>query len=468
MSAEDQLVKVNIKWGKKAFPDVEIDTSESPAIFKSQVWTLTGVPPERQTILGFKGGKLKDDSDWIKLAPKQGLKLMLIGTADENRLAPPTNLPKVHNDLDVKDGVVDILPTGPPGLVNLQNTCYANATVQCLKNVPPLIEALSDFKGSTNALNPADKLTASLRDVMSRLKSANTEQINPMGFIQTLRNVNPQFAERGQHGMFSQQDAEECWNELLTRLATSLKQEDNTNTVDQLFGFEMEYVDSCTETDEKVSRKENTRALKCHISSSVNHVDTGIKEGLQEPIEKTSEQLGRMAKWDRTSKLNSLPHFLNLQFVRFHWKASEQVKAKVLRNVSYPFILDLHDYCTDPLKKQLSAKRDEIIKEQEAKEKEAGSSSGAASSSSGALSKDEGINLKGVGKGSGHYELSAVLTHKGRTAESGHYVAWVKQDDKRWCKFDDEKVTYHTDEEIKKLSGGGDWHTAYICLYRAV
>lgn len=28
----------------------------------------------------------------------------------------------------------------------------------------------------------------------------------------------------------------------------------------------------------------------------------------------------------------------------------------------------------------------------------------------------------------GVYDLVAVLTHKGRSADSGHYVAWVKQD----------------------------------------
>jgi ubiquitin C-terminal hydrolase len=28
----------------------------------------------------------------------------------------------------------------------------------------------------------------------------------------------------------------------------------------------------------------------------------------------------------------------------------------------------------------------------------------------------------------GMYELFAVLTHKGRMADSGHYVAWVKED----------------------------------------
>ena len=34
----------------------------------------------------------------------------------------------------------------------------------------------------------------------------------------------------------------------------------------------------------------------------------------------------------------------------------------------------------------------------------------------------------------------AVLTHKGRSADSGHYVAWVKQDDKQWIQFDDDEL----------------------------
>lgn len=32
----------------------------------------------------------------------------------------------------------------------------------------------------------------------------------------------------------------------------------------------------------------------------------------------------------------------------------------------------------------------------------------------------------------GVYDLVAVLTHKGRSADSGHYVAWVKQEN-GWC-----------------------------------
>ena len=40
----------------------------------------------------------------------------------------------------------------------------------------------------------------------------------------------------------------------------------------------------------------------------------------------------------------------------------------------------------------------------------------------------------------GKYELCAVLTHKGRSADSGHYVSWVKQDDGSWIQFDDDQL----------------------------
>ena len=77
------------------------------------------------------------------------------------------------------------------------------------------------------------------------------------------------------------------------------------------------------------------------------------------------------------------------------------------------------------------------------------------------LANDIGANV------SGHYELCAVLTHVGRTAESGHYIAWTKNTKGEWWKFDDDRVSMVNEDEITKLEGGGDWHTAYICLYKA-
>lgn len=57
---------------------------------------------------------------------------------------------------------------------------------------------------------------------------------------------------------------------------------------------------------------------------------------------------------------------------------------------------------------------------------------------------------------SGFYQLQAVLTHKGRSSASGHYLAWIKRKPGQWFKCDDEEVTLVSEEEILKLSGGGE------------
>ena len=67
----------------------------------------------------------------------------------------------------------------------------------------------------------------------------------------------------------------------------------------------------------------------------------------------------------------------------------------------------------------------------------------------------------------GRYDLVAVLTHKGRSADSGHYVAWVKQTDGQWINFDDENLIQVKESDVLGLGGGGDWHMANLLLYCA-
>jgi len=78
---------VSIKWGKQELNDLEIDTTQPPMVFKTQIFSMTGVPVERQKIM-VKGGMLKDDADWTKLGIKPGQKLMMMGTADAVPVAP--------------------------------------------------------------------------------------------------------------------------------------------------------------------------------------------------------------------------------------------------------------------------------------------------------------------------------------------------------------------------------------------
>ena len=71
------ISSVQVKW-KRGMYEVEIDTTQPPSLFKMQLFSLTGVPPERQKIL-VKGGTLKDDGDWTKV--RQGNDLVVTPTS---------------------------------------------------------------------------------------------------------------------------------------------------------------------------------------------------------------------------------------------------------------------------------------------------------------------------------------------------------------------------------------------------
>ncbi|XP_010912089.1 ubiquitin carboxyl-terminal hydrolase 6 [Elaeis guineensis] len=475
---------VSVKWQKELFPAVEIDTSQPPYVFKCQLYDLTGVPPERQKIM-VKGGLLKDDADWSTLGVKDGQKLMMMGTADEIVKAPEKG-PVFMEDLPEEEQVVAVGHSA--GLYNLGNTCYMNSTLQCLHSVPELKSALLSYtnSGRSNELDQySHLLTVATRDLFSDL-DRNVRPVAPLQFLSVLRKKYPQFAQQ-HNGVYMQQDAEECWTQLMYTLSQSLRASESSEvsgTVKDLFGIDLVSRIHCAESGEESSEMESVYALKCHISQDVNHLHEGLKRGLKSELEKVSPSLGRTAIYSKESRISDLPRYLTVQFVRFFWKRESNQKAKILRKVDYPLELDVYEFCSDELRQKLQAPRQTLrelenaklgLKAQDknnsSKENEANipksegpsgnSGEPSAITHEAATSSDKKVQLTGI------YDLVAVLTHKGRSADSGHYVAWVKQESGKWIQYDDDNPSPQREDDITRLSGGGDWHMAYICMYKA-
>ena len=119
------MFKVNIKWGRQTFKEVELDTSQDAMTFMTQIYALSSVPIETQKII-MKGAKIKEDTDLSTLKLKDNMTIMLMGTAEGKQLVEPTNKIVFSEDLTPEQRAKLFKEkTGkalPAGLVNLGNT----------------------------------------------------------------------------------------------------------------------------------------------------------------------------------------------------------------------------------------------------------------------------------------------------------------------------------------------------------
>jgi ubiquitin carboxyl-terminal hydrolase 14 len=273
--------------------------------------------------------------------------------------------------------------------------------------------------------------------------------------------------------------------------------DEEENLIKHLFNIELKVTQpSEDESEEAKVSIEKCKELRCYIDNNnkpINHLMEGIKLCMGD-----------------TQRMNNLPPYLVVNLVRFFWKKESSTagtsagKAKILRSVSFPVVLDVYDICSEELQKSLDhgrkfeaklreehdnkilsgieeeAKKEEAKKEEDKKDKDVEMEE----EKKGVQTEEEKKTTKkpkvieatikdhivyrphGTGLDHGKYQLMGVVTHQGRTADAGHYIGWIHSTGDDWYQCDDDFVTRVKTEDILNLKGGGDWHMAYMLVYR--
>lgn len=249
----------------------------------------------------------------------------------------------------------------PPGLKNLGDTCFMNATIQCLKTVPPLTKALQIFREDIDvAPDIATSLTAALRDVYLKMDSGVT--VSPVALLKALRSIAPQFAETDEDiSVIEQQDPNECWKEFLRAFKVKLPPESGSkhpSVIDQYMGGSFEVEMKCDDAPEEpvsITTKDFLQ-LNCLIEHGTKFLVPGLIAKLTKKVTKISPTLNRDAVYTKISKISRLPGYLTVKLMRFAQKKVRGLQPhttgcnnKLLREVKFPMNLDVRELCTKAL-----------------------------------------------------------------------------------------------------------------------
>lgn len=471
-------IALKIKNAGKVY-DIEVEDTATGADFKQKIFEQTQIPAARQKVL-MKGGKLTDDALISSFKTNPKVPIMVLGTPEADAIAPVPR-PVFIEDLN-QDQLVLVSPD-PSGLMNLGNTCYLNSSLQALYQIKDLSNKVEEAKDSQ------DPLVRSLSSTFNSM-SKKQENINPAILLLQLRKKFPQFAEQT-HGMYLQQDAEEAYSQLLRVITEELQMSDLFTVGYKTKTKCLAGVDEEVKEDSEVAYK-----LNCHIDINTNFLRDGILKSLKDTFEKHNDTLGCNATYETTRTITRLPKILTVHFMRFFWRDDTKLKSKILRKVQFPFELDLSEMLDESIKKDKITIRDKLHKiEKDNEELIRDFKKAKKDTSLTPQQQQEEDELKvtsikskfqddfadilpadfALGSAtenpSSVYELTAVITHQGISADLGHYQAFVRDDKSLdgdlWWKFNDNKVSTTNREKIEMLAGGGESDSALILIYKA-
>ena len=371
-------VEIGVKWGKESY-QVAVDLSGTGLDLKTQLFSLTGVPPDRIKLMGLKGGKtVADDAELAAcgledLAAKKK-KLMMMGSTAEIIRAPEKAITFVE-DLPEERREAATMKNFSPGLTNLGNTCYMNSCVRACTPSREVRDALNAHLTSASAgggtppprPRPGAAAPWRTRRAISSPAARATQAVTPFRFLALLRQLFPQFAQTGQGGVptrsRTRRSAGRRWcRRCLGRCPRSTRCSPWSSRCD--FG----------------ARRPGRRGRRPAGAEPVQHHRRGEppRGGVQGGARGGARVTVRVRREGRRVQGRVQDHEASEASERAHdahdLEAGDEPgrggdaggqAAKILRSVAFPLQLDLYPHCSDALKKTLDPARSDKIEKEE-------------------------------------------------------------------------------------------------------
>jgi ubiquitin carboxyl-terminal hydrolase 14 len=185
---------VQVKWNKRLLTVDALPASSDD--LKALLFSMTSVPADRQTLMCKQAwkGVLADGVDLAALDIPADALVVLMGTPVGSVPEQPKDKVVFLEDLSSSAQAA----TGkvlPPGLSNLDNTCYLNATLQVLRAAPELAKAVASGAAAGPPGDSARVLAKELAHLFGEM-GKYVDKVTPMRFVAAVRQVFPRFNEQ--------------------------------------------------------------------------------------------------------------------------------------------------------------------------------------------------------------------------------------------------------------------------------
>lgn len=306
------------------------------------------------------------------------------------------------DDLYTRKNVIDYFQKGAPekplgGLINVGYNCYMNSVIQCLLYTPGFIDFCMSLPNAIYQQNVGEPFFI---DYIAHLADSmiKRKSITPTWFLADAEKLSPIFSGP------IQQDAHEFLIHLLAKMKLECTPEGSSQSfISHVFSGQQTLTISCPKCKKKIAREKEFFDIQIPINTRSNFQQAvnSIINVHESSVYSECEQCHKMCGIHHKSQTTKLPFVVMVTMLRF--------------NNSLKKIEDFYEY---PEKLTLGPNRT-------------------------------------------HYQLYAMVVHQGRHINHGHYIAYVRDQNKVWYKADDVIIYPVKEEMVMKQS-------PYILFYKRV